>query len=89
MLKASRLSHQVWPKRCGHMEGKEVISAEEMSKKIEAILKTYSAATPATGPSSPMTTPAEAAPRRIADGPLQDSAFGPVLEARYRGWRKQ
>jgi carboxyvinyl-carboxyphosphonate phosphorylmutase len=30
------LEDQVWPKRCGHMEGKEVISAEEMVKKIEA-----------------------------------------------------
>ena len=30
------LEDQVWPKRCGHMDGKEVISAEEMAKKIEA-----------------------------------------------------
>jgi 2-methylisocitrate lyase-like PEP mutase family enzyme len=27
---------QVWPKRCGHMKGKEVISAEEMVQKIHA-----------------------------------------------------
>ena len=27
---------QVWPKRCGHMKGKEVISAEEMAQKIHA-----------------------------------------------------
>jgi 2-methylisocitrate lyase-like PEP mutase family enzyme len=27
---------QVWPKRCGHMKGKEVISAEEMVQKIRA-----------------------------------------------------
>jgi len=27
---------QVWPKRCGHMKGKEVISAEEMVQKLHA-----------------------------------------------------
>lgn len=27
---------QVWPKRCGHLQGKEVISAEEMAEKIRA-----------------------------------------------------
>ena len=27
---------QVWPKRCGHMKGKEVISADEMVQKIHA-----------------------------------------------------
>jgi 2-methylisocitrate lyase-like PEP mutase family enzyme len=27
---------QVWPKRCGHMKGKEVISADEMVQKIRA-----------------------------------------------------
>lgn len=30
------LEDQVWPKRCGHMSGKEVIPLEEMVKKIEA-----------------------------------------------------
>ena len=30
------LEDQVFPKRCGHMEGKEVISAEEMAGKIRA-----------------------------------------------------
>ena len=30
------LEDQVWPKRCGHMKGKEVISAEEMGQKIRA-----------------------------------------------------
>jgi len=30
------LEDQVWPKRCGHMKGKEVISAEEMAQKIRA-----------------------------------------------------
>lgn len=30
------LEDQVWPKRCGHMKGKQVIPAEEMVKKIEA-----------------------------------------------------
>jgi 2-methylisocitrate lyase-like PEP mutase family enzyme len=30
------IEDQVWPKRCGHLAGKEVISAEEMIKKVEA-----------------------------------------------------
>lgn len=30
------LEDQVWPKRCGHMAGKEVISVEEMCNKIRA-----------------------------------------------------
>ncbi len=30
------LEDQVWPKRCGHIKGKQVISAEEMVKKVEA-----------------------------------------------------
>ena len=30
------LEDQVWPKRCGHMKGKEVISAEEMVEKLRA-----------------------------------------------------
>jgi 2-methylisocitrate lyase-like PEP mutase family enzyme len=30
------LEDQVWPKRCGHMKGKEVIDAEEMVEKIRA-----------------------------------------------------
>lgn len=30
------LEDQVWPKRCGHMRGKQVIDAEEMAQKIRA-----------------------------------------------------
>ena len=30
------IEDQVWPKRCGHMAGKEVISADEMVQKIRA-----------------------------------------------------
>lgn len=30
------IEDQVWPKRCGHMAGKEVISAEEMVEKVRA-----------------------------------------------------
>ncbi len=30
------LEDQVWPKRCGHIKGKQVITLEEMVKKIEA-----------------------------------------------------
>jgi 2-methylisocitrate lyase-like PEP mutase family enzyme len=33
------LEDQVWPKRCGHMEGKEVISAEEGVEKIRAAVE--------------------------------------------------
>lgn len=31
-----RLEDQVWPKRCGHMEGKSIISTQEMISKIRA-----------------------------------------------------
>jgi 2-methylisocitrate lyase-like PEP mutase family enzyme len=30
------IEDQVWPKRCGHIKGKQLISAEEMVKKVEA-----------------------------------------------------
>ena len=30
------LEDQLWPKRCGHMKGKEVISAEENAEKIRS-----------------------------------------------------
>ncbi|HXZ86871.1 MAG TPA: isocitrate lyase/PEP mutase family protein, partial [Myxococcota bacterium] len=33
------LEDQVWPKRCGHMRGKDVIGVREMCKKIEAAVK--------------------------------------------------
>ena len=33
------IEDQVWPKRCGHMRGKEVIDAREMCKKIEAAVR--------------------------------------------------
>lgn len=33
------LEDQLWPKRCGHMEGKEVISKEEHSVKIRAAVE--------------------------------------------------
>jgi 2-methylisocitrate lyase-like PEP mutase family enzyme len=35
-LAGINLEDQVWPKRCGHMRGKDVISTAEMCKKIEA-----------------------------------------------------
>jgi methylisocitrate lyase len=34
------IEDQVFPKRCGHMGGKEVISAEEMAGKVRACVKT-------------------------------------------------
>jgi 2-methylisocitrate lyase-like PEP mutase family enzyme len=34
------LEDQVFPKRCGHMAGKEVISAEEMAGKVQACVET-------------------------------------------------
>lgn len=33
---ALMIEDQVWPKRCGHMVGKDVISAEEMVQKVKA-----------------------------------------------------
>ncbi len=33
------IEDQVWPKRCGHMRGKDVIDVREMCKKIEAAVK--------------------------------------------------
>jgi 2-methylisocitrate lyase-like PEP mutase family enzyme len=33
------LEDQAWPKRCGHMRGKDVIDRREMCKKIEAAVK--------------------------------------------------
>ncbi len=33
---AIQIEDQCWPKRCGHMDGKQVISAEEMAAKIRA-----------------------------------------------------
>jgi 2,3-dimethylmalate lyase len=33
---AIHLEDQVWPKKCGHMEGKQVIGADEMAEKIRA-----------------------------------------------------
>jgi 2-methylisocitrate lyase-like PEP mutase family enzyme len=35
-MAAIMIEDQVWPKRCGHMEGKTVIPAEEMVQKIKA-----------------------------------------------------
>ena len=35
-MAAIMIEDQVWPKRCGHMEGKAVIPAEEMVQKIKA-----------------------------------------------------
>jgi methylisocitrate lyase len=36
---AVRLEDQVWPKRCGHMEGKEIIPRGDMARKIESAVK--------------------------------------------------
>jgi 2-methylisocitrate lyase-like PEP mutase family enzyme len=33
------IEDQVWPKRCGHMRGKDVIDVREMCRKIEAAVK--------------------------------------------------
>jgi carboxyvinyl-carboxyphosphonate phosphorylmutase len=35
------LEDQVWPKRCGHMRGKEVIAADEYIQKLRAALSAY------------------------------------------------
>ncbi len=34
-----RIEDQVWPKRCGHMAGKQIIPTEEMVRKIKAAVK--------------------------------------------------
>ncbi len=34
-----RIEDQVWPKKCGHMKGKMIISKEEMVQKIKAAVK--------------------------------------------------
>lgn len=34
-----QMEDQVWPKRCGHMEGKQLIPAEEMANKIRAAVE--------------------------------------------------
>jgi len=36
------LEDQVWPKRCGHMKGKQVISLEEQLKKLKAAIEAKS-----------------------------------------------
>ena len=36
---AIHIEDQITPKRCGHLDGKEVISIEEMAKKLEAALE--------------------------------------------------
>src|ERR1700737_5489371 len=33
---AVHIEDQVWPKKCGHMEGKQVVAAPEMAQKIRA-----------------------------------------------------
>jgi methylisocitrate lyase len=37
------LEDQVWPKRCGHMEGKQVVPLEEYLEKLAAALRTRAA----------------------------------------------
>ncbi len=36
---AIMIEDQVWPKRCGHLQGKQVISAEEMAEKVKAAVE--------------------------------------------------
>jgi len=36
---AIQLEDQVWPKRCGHLAGKEVVDAETMARKVRAAVK--------------------------------------------------
>lgn len=38
-LNGLMLEDQVWPKRCGHLAGKEVISADEMVEKVKAAVE--------------------------------------------------
>lgn len=41
-----RIEDQVWPKRCGHMAGKQIIPSEEMVRKIRAAVKARDEANP-------------------------------------------
>ena len=41
-----RFEDQVWPKRCGHMAGKQVIPSKEMVQKIKAAVKTRDSENP-------------------------------------------
>jgi methylisocitrate lyase len=36
---AIQIEDQVWPKRCGHLAGKEVVSAETMARKVRAAVR--------------------------------------------------
>jgi methylisocitrate lyase len=36
---AIQLEDQIWPKRCGHLAGKEVVDAETMARKVRAAVK--------------------------------------------------
>ena len=36
------LEDQVWPKKCGHMDGKQVVPAEEWLAKLKTVMKTRS-----------------------------------------------
>lgn len=36
---AVQIEDQVWPKRCGHLSGKQVISLDDMLRKVEAALR--------------------------------------------------
>lgn len=39
---AIQIEDQVWPKRCGHMEGKNVVSASDATRRIEAAVRARS-----------------------------------------------
>jgi len=36
---AIQIEDQAWPKKCGHMEGKKVISSDEMARKVRAAVR--------------------------------------------------
>ena len=52
------IEDQVFPKRCGHMEGKQVIPAEEMAGKVRAMADARRAPGSRTWSSTPAPTPA-------------------------------
>ncbi|MCD6453798.1 MAG: isocitrate lyase/PEP mutase family protein [Candidatus Aminicenantes bacterium] len=41
-----RIEDQVWPKRCGHMKGKQIVSTDEMVRKIKAAVKARNESNP-------------------------------------------
>ena len=42
---AIQIEDQAWPKRCGHMDGKQVVDAADMARKVRAAVASRPTAT--------------------------------------------